>query len=149
MDALGYLYMSLGDNDEAARFGMGGPEVRWADDGINVDDAHGGYKGADVFQYEEESVDKLIAYLEHGENAGTGAADIVSQVIELMREADRYLVTIAIADAKEAGEDAYLLAVVRDLFAQADAYWETGDLGLLADYVIDKSWEKAVQAQGA
>ncbi|MCK5548201.1 MAG: PKD domain-containing protein [Thermoplasmata archaeon] len=150
LDAIGYLYMSLGDNENATLWAnMGGSEVVWGD-AIHIDEGHGGYKGADVYQYEEEAMDKLIAYLENDENIGTGVASIIPGIFWRLRKADRYLTTTAIQDAIDAGGNSDDIAVALKLLVEADDIWNDNypdDLSIIADYVLDKleeSWEKAV-----
>lgn len=144
MQAIDYLYMSLGDE----RGRELGSEVIWGD-GIHIDEHHGGYKGADVYQYEEEAVDKLIAYIENEENSNTGVESIIPDVMELLYKADRYLTTFAIQDAIDANGNPDDIAVANALLNEADYYWSSCDLSLIADYVYDKleeSWEKAVSS---
>jgi hypothetical protein len=131
--------MSLGDNANAqAVAGMGGSEVVW------IDSLHiGEEKGQDVFQYEQESIDKLIAYLENDENDGSDVEPIVDEVMEMLHRADRLLASVAI-DESACGSE--IIAEADELIAEADSYWETGRRGLRADNAYDKleeAWEKA------
>lgn len=144
--AIDYIHMSLGD----ARGQELGSEVIWGDL-VHIDDHHsgdrGGCKGEDAFQYEQEAVDKLIAYKENNENDGTGVEPIIYEVMEKLYKADRYLAIIAIQDAIDAGGNENDINVAEELLDEADTYWAAGDYNLIADYAYDdleEAWEKAV-----
>ena len=138
-DALGFLFLSLRDNTGAQTVaGMGGSEVVWIDS-LHIDTV----KGQDVFQYEQQAVDKLIAYLEKDENAGTGVAPVIPDVMEKLQVADRLLAIVAISESVCGAES---IAVAGQLVAEADSYWATGDPATQADNTYDmlqKAWEKA------
>ncbi len=142
IEAIDYLHMSLGDE----RGQELGSEVVWGDP-FHIDEHNEGYKGEDVFQYEQEAVDKLIAYIENDENEGTGVESIIYEVMEKLYKADKSLATIAIQDAIEAGGKEDDIEDAQDFLAEADDYWMTGDYYEIADNVYDyleKAWEKAV-----
>ncbi len=145
IDAIGYLNMSLGLDDPRA--GMSGSEVVWGDP-THVDDCHGGFKGVDFFQYEQESCDKLQAYLENDENAGFGFDAAIEAVREILAQADRLLAETAIADAIANFGDPSEIAVALDLKAQGDAAAAHGG-NAICDEALDKyeeAWEKAVSS---
>ncbi len=145
IDAIGYLHMSLGEDD--SRAGMSGSEVVWGDPN-RVDGCHGGYKGVDVFQYEQASCDKLQAYLENGENTGFGFGTAIEAVREALAEADKLLAATAIADAIANSGDPGEIAVALDLKAQGDTATAQGGCAI-CDEALDKyeeAWEKAVQS---
>ena len=142
IEAIDYLHMSLGDE----RGQELGSEVVWGDP-FHIDEHYGGYKGEDVFQYEQEAVDKLITYIENDENEGTGVESIIYEVMEKLYNADKALAIIAIQDAIEAGGKEDDIKDAQDFLAEADDYWATSDYYEIADNVYDyleKAWEKAV-----
>ena len=142
IEAIDYLHMSLGDT----RGQELGSEVAWGDS-LHIDERHGGYKGEDVFQYEQEAVDKLIAYIENDENEGTGVESIIYQVMEKLYKADRILAMIAIQDAIDARGKMDDIEEAYAFLAEADSYWAISDYYGIADNVYDyleKAWEKAV-----
>ena len=148
IDAIGYLHMSLGDDD--ARAGMSGSEVVWGDPN-HVDDCFGGHTGSfrngvDVFQYEQESCDKFQAYLENGENAGFGFDAAIESVRKALAKADQVLAATAIADALANNGNP-------DDIADAEVLKNAGDEAMavggteICDVALDKyeeAWEKAV-----
>lgn len=143
IDAIGYLHMSLGEDDPRA--GMYGSEVVWGDP-IHVDEHHGGYKGADVFQYEQEACDKLDAYVENDENAGFGFDAAIEDVRQMLAEADQVLATVAIDDAYANSGKPDDIAVAEALKAEGDAAKALGGTEI-CDIALDKyeeAWEKAV-----
>ena len=145
MNAIGFLHMSLGENDALA--GMSGSEVIWGDPN-HVDTCNGGFKGADVFQYDQEACDKLHAYLDNDENAGFGFDVAIEAVREALAEADQLLGATAIADAIAAFGDPDLIAVAQDLSAEGDAAMDQGGAAI-CDVALDKyeeAWEKAVSS---
>ncbi|MCK5548719.1 MAG: hypothetical protein KAI64_06865, partial [Thermoplasmata archaeon] len=138
IDAIDYLHMSLGD-DRGRELGS---EVVWLDD-THIDEV----KGEDVFQYEQEAADKLIAYLENDENTAYGFEDEIFAIIEKMYNADRILAEVAIQEAEAVGGDPDDIAAAKELLVEAIDYWDTGDMDLIVDYAFDKleeAWEKAV-----
>ena len=147
IDAIGFLNMSLGLEDPRA--GMSGSEVVWGDP-KHVDDCHGGYegKGVDVFQYEQESCDKLDAYLENEDNAGFSFDDEIAAVRQMLALSDQILAAVAIADAMAELGDPDLIAVAQDLFAEGDAAKAQGGAAICDDALdkYEEAWEKAVQS---
>ncbi|MHC4445426.1 MAG: hypothetical protein ACYTF1_14975 [Planctomycetota bacterium] len=118
IDAIGYLHMSLGLEDDRA--GMSGSEVVWGDP-THVDDCHGGYKGVDVFQYEEEACDKLDAYIENDEYEGFGFGAAIEAIWQMLAQADQMLAATDISEAIEEDGNLYDIAVVKELMTEDDA----------------------------
>ena len=113
-----------------------------------MDDCQGGYKGVDVFQYEQESCDKLQAYLENDENAGFGFDAAIESVREALAKADEILAATAIADAIANAGDPGEIAVAQELKVEGDAATTAGG-NAICDEALDKyeeAWEKAVQS---
>ncbi len=126
---------------------MSGSEVVWGDP-THVDDCHGGFKGVDVFQYEEEACDKLDAYSENKANAGFDFDEEIEAVRQMLALADQMLAAVAIADAIAEFGDPDLITVAQDLFAEGDAAKAQGR-ATICDVALDKyeeAWEKAVQS---
>jgi hypothetical protein len=143
IQAIGYLHMSLGEDDPRA--GMSGSEVVWGDPN-HVDECHGGYKGADVFQYEQEACDKLDAYIENDENAEFGFAGAIEAVRQMLAEADKILADTAISDAVANAGDPDDIADAIKLRDEGDAAKAKGG-SEICDVALDKyeeAWEKAV-----
>jgi hypothetical protein len=136
-DAKHYLKQSL-------YYGFDGSEVKWLDDD-HIDEE----KGADVFQYEQEAVDKLIAYLENDENTAFDFEDEIWSILEKLYKADKLLAEIAIDDAEAANGDSDKIDEAKDFLAEAIDYWDTEDMEEIADNAFDflqKAWEKAVES---
>jgi len=160
-DALGFVHMSLGDNESASDFGMGGSEVNWTD-ANHVDKCHfnesgeqgtvgrAGLKGADVFQYEQEACDKLDAYLDNPENAGLAFEDEIEEIRQALAQADAALAQKAIDDAIASGGDPSEVQVAQDFLEQgvvASDPEQGGGGTQICDVALDKfqvAWEKAV-----
>ncbi len=145
IDAIGFLHMSLGEKDDRA--GMSGSEVAWGDPN-HVDTCHFGFKGADAFQYEQESCDKLDAYVENDENEGFGFEAAIDAVRESLAEADEMLAATAIADAIANGGDSDEIEVAEELKAEGDDATASGG-SEICDKALDKyeeAWEKAVKS---
>ena len=141
IDAIGFIHMSVGEDD--ARAGMSGSEVVFGDPN-HVDACHGGFKGPDVFQFEQQACDKLDAYVENDENAGFGFDAAIEAVRQALASSDQSLASTAIVDAIAAGGEADLISVAEELKAQGDAAKESGKI---CDEALDKyeeAWEKAV-----
>ena len=145
IDAIGFLHMSLGEDDDRA--GMSGSEVVWGDPN-HVDDCHEGYKGEDAFQHEQEACDRLDAYVENEENDGFGFGAAIEAVRQSLAEADEILAATAIADAIAEDGHAGDIAVAQELKAEGDAAAASGG-SEICDVALDKyeeAWEKAVHS---
>ncbi len=145
IDAIGFLNMSLGLDDPRA--GMSGSDVVWGDP-EHVDECHDGYKGVDVFQYEQAACDKLDAYMENDDNAQFDFDGEIEAVRQRWAEADQILAAIAIDDALAHDGDSDDIADAQSLKAEGDAAMADGG-SELCDVALDKfeeSWEKAVKS---
>jgi hypothetical protein len=126
---------------------MFGSQVVWGDEN-HVDGCHGGYKGVDAFQYEQETCDKLDAYVENRRNAGFGFVDQIEGVRQLLARADSTLAAVAIADAIAAAGKPDEIAKAEELFVQGNEAKALGG-GSICDVALDKyeeAWEKAVKS---
>jgi hypothetical protein len=126
---------------------MSGSEVVWADP-TRVDDCHGGYKGTDVFQYEQAACDKIDAYIENDENVPFVFDVTIEEVRQILAEADAMLAETAISDAYDNAGDAALIAEAESLKAEGDVAKSNGGTEI-SDVALDKyeeAWEKAVES---
>ncbi|NIP24871.1 MAG: HYR domain-containing protein, partial [Phycisphaerae bacterium] len=150
IQAIGYLYMSLGDNVMAkAVADMDGSEVVWASPN-RIAECQGGYKGADVFQYEQGACDKLDAYIDNDENTGFGFGAEIETVRQMMAEADQILAATAISDAHANSGNTDAIADAESLKDEGDAAKAIGGTEI-CDIALDKyeeAWEKAVGSWG-
>ena len=146
--ALGYIYLSLGDNASAnAASGFGGSEVVWGDS-LHVDTCNGGFKGADVFQYGQQACDKLDAYDSNPTNDGFGFGADIEFLRQRLAIADRMLAQQAIDDALAAGGVAGDIALAEQLLADGDTATAAGG-SEICDIALDRyeeAWEKAVRS---
>ncbi len=129
--------MSLGD-------GFNGSEIVWGDEN-HIDVCHSGYKGADVFQYEQKACDKLDAYVENDENANFGFEEEIEKIRKKLALADKILAETAIAEGGNSEE----IAVAEELFTEGEAIGIEQGGSAICDVALDKFeevWEKSVKS---
>lgn len=122
-----------------------GSEVTWIDD-WHVDKE----KGVDTFQYEEEAIDKLDAYVLNNDNIDTGVAPLIDSVREKLYETDKSIAEKAIEEAETAG------GIPSDIDEAKELYKEAVDMYVAGTYahtspklsdiigIFEEAWEKAV-----
>lgn len=143
VQAIDYLHMSLGDE----RGKELGSEVMWTDD-WHV----GEEKGVDTFQYEEEVIDKLDAYVLNDDNIDTGVASIIDSVRDKLYEADKSIAEKAIEEAEAAGGVPSDIDKAKELYKEAVDTYATGTYAhtspKLSDVIdlFEEAWEKAVNS---
>lgn len=138
IQAIEYLHMSLGDSRGLEL----GSEVIWIDE-LHLDEE----KGADVFQYEQGAVDKLVAYLENEENDAFGLEDEIHDVMEKLYKADKLLAEYAIEEAEDNNGKPDDIEKAQELLEEAINYRETGYWETITDNAYDlleEAWEKAM-----
>jgi hypothetical protein len=126
---------------------MSGSEVVWGDP-AHIDEHFGGYKGADVFQYEQAACDKLDAYVENDENSDFFFEGRIEEIRQMLAEADQMLAGTAIEDAYANGGNLDEIAVAEQLKAEGDTAKAKGGTEI-ADVALDKyeeAWEKATNS---
>jgi len=168
-----FCYLALGDNPIAFDIaGMGGSEVIWADDGDHIDACHclngsvtldgdcggggsgsvgkTGFKGYDVFQYEQEVCDKLVAYKLNGENSSIINENSISvnALLQNLINASDAMASLAIQDATDQGGDPSIIDQATQFLNQAQSEASNGDAAI-CDEALDlygKAWLEAVKS---
>ena len=147
IQAIGYLYMSLGDNEAAEAIAdMNDSEVFWAGPD-RIAQWQGGYAGEKVFEYQQTACGLLQAYV--GATGVAFAYDINNVYLQLA-EADKKLTDTAISDAVFQGADPSIIAAAKALRSQADAVKAKGgrEICTVALQKYEQAWQIAIESLG-